>query len=414
MYTLVSARYRKDRRLGRWVEADLSNVNISTLQSSYGDVWLLIAHPSFDDPKYLRVDQVAEMFHSTPTGLTVQEWLTSLGNITLPFTATPPEFKARYVQYAEAWHAGYSFDPVVRGGSYNPSGSRYDKADLIVSHESLSPTQIGGYAMFTVNGLFHMVDYSDQHFIIRDGNKSITRANDNQIGVYSFEDVGRITHIPIKANMVHGQGGDKPLRDGVYITLPDEVDVEGKTFLLVVGGYLQALDRTYSRVGDRTFKIQYNNLMLLERYYDSRDYIDLTSLGLAEYSGNDSLIETEAFQSDATLKAYLTLDQSFIVVVDSPTLFHELIPLDGTGLPNRYLDYELRHLPVVGAYGRMLECHRIQEDGTVVIVTTDNKRHNYSFYKHKWRDFPGVDASRLPHNPFREARAFLRMIGNER
>lgn len=413
MYILVDARYRKNRRNGRWESGDLSAVPVTTLQVTHGDVWLLITYPSLTEPKALRFDTVANWVTQLDSGKTVQQWLTELGNATLPFAAQPPQFTPRLVQYAQAWHAGYSFEPVRRGGGYNPVGSRYDKEDLMVTREDLEPAEIATYGMFTVNGLFHMVDHNTQGAYILGGNRSVVIANDNQIGVHSFKGIGAIQYIPITDDMIKPQSAITPLKDGVYVTIPEAIHSPDKTYLLVLGGYLQALGRTYTQVGIRTYKIELSNMMLLERYYDSVQRMDLSSLGLEQYEDNPTLVETQALLSDTTLRAYMSLDQSFFVAVDAPTFFQELIPLDYAGTPGRFIDFEHRYIPLVGAYGRMLENHRIREDGVSLVAATDNRRYEYDFHQTQWTKKPAVDAGCAPAQPFKRADAYLRLLGVE-
>lgn len=414
MYTLIGARSRRNRRSGRWEEVNLTNVQVLTLQVEYGDVWLFITYPSLEGYRSLRFDEVSDWLTQEDAGRTVPQWLTSLGNRTLPFAEENPGFEPTYVQYTQAWHAGYDFKPVERGGYYNPNGSRYEKEDLLVTRDDLDSMTIGQNALFTVNGFFHPLSYNDEQCYIVGGNKSLVLANDNQIGIYSFKRIGQINYLPITDEMITTQGGFSQLKDGVYVTIPETVDMTDKTLLLVIGGYLQVLSKTYTRVGERSYKIELANLMLLERYYESYNKIDLSSLGLTHYDNNPTLVETDELWADETIRAYLTLEQSFFVIVDAPIFFQELIPLDYVGLPGRYIDFETRHLPVVGAYGKMLENHRIQEEGVSLVAAQRSIQYNYDFYNHQWKDSPAVDGGCYPAFPSVEGQAFLRLMGVEK
>lgn len=414
MYVLTGARYRKNRRNGRWEAGDLTQVPVNRVRNDYGDVWLFITYPSLEAPRALRFDTVMNWITQADAGKTIQQWLTDLGNRTLPFAPTLPTFTPTFVQYAQAWHAGYSFEPVVRGGTFNPVGSRYDKEDLMVTRPDLSSQEIATYGMFTVNGLFHMLDYNPQGAYILSGHRSMVIANDNQVGIYSFRAIGPLTYIPVTEAMVTGQNDTATLKDGIYVTVPESYDLTNKTLLLVLGGYLQVLGRTYTRVGDRTYKIELSNLMLLERYYDSVTRIDLSSLGLEHYDENSSLVEVDALWRDETLRAYMTLEQTFFVAVEAPTFFQELVPLDYAGQPGRYVDQTHRWLPVMGSYGRMLENHRMLEDGVSLVAGTDNWRHEYDFHHARWTRDPAVDDGRYPALPFRRGEAYVRLLGVEK
>lgn len=414
MYELTTAYSRKDRRNGRWEEVDLSDVPIKSLDQTHGDVWLLITYPSFNGTKGLRLDSIQNLLNNATPTVTVSEWLTAVGNTTLPFADSIPSFSEGYVRYTNAWHAGYQIDPISRIGTLEQGGSKWDKQDLLIRRDDIDPEYLARNALFTVNGLFHIAEYGPQGVHLHNGNLSLRHANDNQVGVHSFADVGEVNYVPITDEMITAQHTNAPLHKGVYVTLPESVDMMGKTYLLVLGGYLQALGKTYTRVGERTYRIELPNLMLLERYYDSWDDLDLSSgSGLTEYEHNPSLLGVNELSQDSKIRHYLTLSQSFLVEVNAETFFQELIPLESAKLPGRYYDYEVTHYPVVGAYGRMLEYHPIVEDGVTVLCTSRNVRHRYDFHRRKWQDFAGVDDGRYPAHPFDHTHAFYRIMGTQ-
>jgi hypothetical protein len=413
MYQLVSARYRKDRRAGRWTSADLSTALVTTLTTVYGDVWLYIAYPSLTEPKALRFDKVADMVTNVTPTTTVQQWLTALGNQSLPFEEKVPDTRTRYVTYGHAFHLGYDIQPRPRLGTVQSNLSKFDMEDLNVTHPQFTPEYINDYGLWQVNGLFHNNDYAKDGVRIVDGNTTIRGGNDNQVGVLSFEAVGKIQRIAITPNMVAAQNAEAALKDGVYLTLPPEVDMTNKSVLLVVAGYLHVAGRAYSRVGDRVFKVELQNLMLMERLMQLRPYLEPGLLPLTQYEGNTSLTDVAELHSDACIKALLTLSQTFFVIVDCPTFFHELEPVEYSGLPGRYFNYSKTNAPLMGAYGRALDYHTVQEEAVTVLHTSENLRHHYDANRRKWRTSAAVDNGRYPSNPFRHTHAFLRLMGTE-
>ncbi len=415
MYSLHSAHVRVDRRNDRWEKKDLANTTLLSLRNDYDEIWLFIDHYSFDAPRALYFGDVIQQTYDDPNELTLTEWLSQVGNQTLPFRATVPRLDPSYVKYAHAWQLGYTFTPVGDPGTVQQGGSRFDKTDLKVYKEGMDNDFVGKHAIFSVNGFHHITDYGPDGVFVVGGNHSLRHANDNQIGLLSFEDIGEIKCVPITDDMVTGNQGDVPLRKGAYVTIPDHIDIENKTTLLVLGGYLQVLGKTYTRVSDRTYRIQLEQLNLLERYYDSRPYLDFSSLGLDVNDDNPTMVSIDEFFQDDTLRAYLTLPQSFLIVVDADSFFQELEPLERSGLPGRYYAHTDYHpYPVVGAYGRTLEYHTLQEDGTLVLATVRNQRHNYDFYRQPWMTNERVDSGRYPEWPHQEGEAYTRLIGVEK
>lgn len=408
MYTLTRAMCRKDRRQGRWVECDLTDEPINTLIATHGDVWLFIDWGAPEGEYALDIDSVRNMISVVKPGVTVSEWLENLGNETLPFEENLPTFNTHYVRYIHAWTGGYEIIPISRNGTIAQDVSAYSQDDLLIRRPTVDHEYLATNALFTVNGLFHRASEGVEGVHIIDGNRSLRRANENQVGVYSFSEVGEVDSIPITEEMVHSYASAQPLRRGAYLRIPDDVELENKTVLLVIGGYLQVLGDTYQRVGERHYRVHINKLHMRERYYDSCKDIDLSSLGLTEYDHNDSLLSKDALTSDQALRAYLTLPQSFFVVVDAPSFFQDLEALEETGLPNRYLDHAFDYAPVMGTYGRMLEYHAISENGVHVLATNTNVRHSYDFHH---RPAGNYDDGRYPYKPFVYAPAWKRILG---
>lgn len=414
MYTLVRARYRADRRKGRWQEADLSNAIVTTLSTTYGDVILYVSYggTGTQQLKALKFDNVTTWMNGVDPTFTVTQWLTSIGNKTLPFEAKLPDETERLVRYAQAWHAGYIAQPKGRDLHINSTASKFVKEDLILTHPTHSYADYDKYCLTTVNGYFHITDWTVDGIRVLDGNKSVRRANNNQIGVYSFETIGAIQKVPITASMIKPQRAGAPLNDASYISMPNNINIENKTVLLVIGGYLQVLGKVYKPVGDRTWRIEVGASMFLDRYIQSVKELDLDHLGLTIDLKNPTLMSLEQMRSDEVVLKYLTMTQSFFVVVDTPSFFQDYEPIEWLRLPGRFIDASGDNLPLVGAYGRMLDYHTIHEVDTFVYAGTDNIRHDYDANHRRWQSSAIVDGGRNPAHPFTHDEAFFRVLGS--
>lgn len=424
MYQLVRSRYRLDRRAGRWLEADLSNALISTLSTVYGDVYLYVEYPGPGEPivKALHWINVGNLILGLSPNMTVQEWLTSVGNKTLPFDKDLPNDKVRYVKYAQAWHCGYNIRPVGRKTHVDYTISKFEKEDLLLTHPNFTPEFIRNNSMTTVNGYFHLTDWTTEGVRIYDGNKTIRKCNDNQIGQYSFEAIGELQYVPITDEMISkGEGTD--LWDGTYLTLPSDVDIENKTVLFVSGGFLNVLSNVYERTAERTWRIHFGRMMFLDRIIRSIQDLDLSSMELEFDPEDPTLINVDKLKSDTAVRAYLKLSQTFFVVVDSISFFQYFEPLTSLRAPGRFIDVRKERYPLVGAYGKMLDYHNIKEPGMrnpdipiqqqYVYCATDNVRFNYDANRVDWSNKKQVDGGCYPAHPKRNETAYYRMLGVE-
>lgn len=413
MYQLVRARYRKDRRAGRWLEADLKNALVSTLSTVYGEVMLYITYPGLPGQKALRFDNTLNFRRAITPTMTVQEWLDSLGNTTLPWEVKLPNETVRLAEYGQAWHMGYDIQVKGRNANIQNNLSAYVQEDLILTHPKFTPQYIDDYCLFDVNGFIHLSDYGTDGVRIVDGNRTIRQSNDNQVGLISFENIGKIKKVPITAAMIDKQNANSTLWQAAYVTLPSNIDFTNKTVLLVLGGYLHPFSKSYVRVSDRTWRIELQNILFLERYIESVKGMNMDALGMTDDPENRTLFSVEEMRRDSAMMGYLTMSQSFFVIIDAPSMFHEVEPLEYAGFPGRYLNRDGRQLPVVGAYGRTLDYHVIHEHGYYVYVTTNNFRFDYTANFGNWTKDKLVNGGRYPYTPQRPAQAYLRILGTD-
>lgn len=413
MYQLVRARHRTKRQSGRWVEADLSQAQVATLATVYGDVMLYVRYPGLDGVKAVRFDNTYDLRQSIAPTVTVQEWLTSIGNTTLPWEPTLPNETIRLVEYAQAWHTGYEIQPRAREGDVQSNQSVHEMDDLILTHSKFDNEYIDSHCLFTVNGFVHLSDWGTDGVRIINGNKTIRKSNDNQIGVLSFENIGKIRKVPFTPEMLAKQNEDSSYYRATYVTLPEDIDLEGKSVLLVLGGYLQVLGDTYFQSGTRTWRVELGNILFLERYLESVQSMDMTSLGLKDDPDNRTLFSVAEMRGDEAMYNYLLLEQSFMVIVDAPHLFHEFEPIESLQLPGRYVNRTGAQLPLVGAYGRCLDYHTIEEHGMWVYCGSNNYRINYVANTSNWLAKPLVNGGKYPAFPKKLADAYIRILGTE-
>ncbi|MNC19903.1 hypothetical protein D3C75_678430 [compost metagenome] len=151
--------------------------------------------------------------------------------------------------------------------------------------------------------------------------------------------------------------------------------------------------------------------MFLDRYIQSVKELDLDMLGLTIDPKNPTLMSLEQMRSDEVVMKYLTMSQSFFVVVDTPSFFQDFEPIEWLRLPGRFIDSTGDNLPLVGAYGRMLDYHTIHEVDTFVYAGTNNMRYDYDANHTNWQTKAIVDGGRNPAHPYTHDEAFFRVLG---
>lgn len=409
-YQLVSAKARPRGLGAEWVDVDLSATTIGAILSTYVNVWLTLSHPAVAVPLYLDIRTVRDVIAARYHRYTVPQWLSSIDNDSLPTTQLPPSFNLRNVLYSDAWRAGYDIQPTDIHRSHTAELPNSERRDLLMTKEGVDFEVNWRYCMVTVNGFFHRVGGSPDGMHVLEGAHSGRVANDNQVGVHSFREVGQLQYVPITPSMIYKTEASQRMADYAYIQLPE--GAENKTVLLVLGGYLHVMDSAYKLIGPRTLRVDFSNLELLARIYDSERYLDLTSLPLTRDPNSPDHYAVSELYSDQFLTAYLCLPQSFIVLVDTDQFFVRRKPVPCAGLPGRYeVPAGSERFPLFGSLGRAYDYAIFPDWGTNVLACHDNQDRNYTFRTTNWRDSQSISGKVDTYRGWEYAEAYFLQMG---
>ncbi|QVD49379.1 hypothetical protein LUCX_309 [Xanthomonas phage vB_XciM_LucasX] len=409
-YQLVEARARSKDLSAEWAVVDVTNITIGTLFTTYSNVWLTLSHTALDHNVYLELNSIREALAASYSSLTLAQWLTQNGNGTLPTQNTAPKLGLKLVKYSDAWRAGYDIKPINRFRSDDSQLAVGDKHDLLMSKTGVDFMVYHRYAMVSVNGFFHRVAGSTTGLQVIEGNRSGRLANDNQIGIHSFREVGRLEYLPITPSMIFKTVEDQGYKTRAYLQLP--AAASDKIALLVLGGYLHVLDEVYTRTGPTTLCINFNKLAWPERYFDSRRFIDLQSLPLTLDPDNPTHVAVEDLYSDAVLQAYMTLPQSFVVLVNAKDFFARKRPTVNIKLPGRFeVPTTTERLPMFGAWGKVYDYAIFPDWGTHVLACSENQKQNYLFRTTKWQGDRAISAVLDAYRPWDWSDAYMLEMG---
>lgn len=408
-YSYVRAIAKPKGRMGRWQNVDLSTMPLYQIYETYAAVYLVLTNPYEEGEVALDLDAVRDSV--SLDSRTIRLWLNSLGNKSLPTTDTIPQIVVRTTRYRDAWLANYDVKLVPRLANADADLPNSEKDDVLLTRAGTDYNTFYKHCLVSVNGLFHQTRYSVNGVYVTNAGKSGRIANRNNIGILSFLDVGELKFVPITTDMIYRPFEGNKLGNAAYINLKQST--ENKTVLLVLGGYLHVLDQNYQIVGDGLIKIDFNNLPLTQRFFESKHLIDLSSLPLTQSKVNPDLVSLEELYSDAVIERYLTLSQSFFVVVDAPELFVERYQLERTSLPGRYISHQEPRYHLELDLGRVGDYWVKTEDGQYVVAVDSNQVHRYQYETTGWQEAHAIDPSREPSHPWDYSRGFFVEIGRD-
>lgn len=408
MYQLISAIGKPLNGDGRWKSIAIGNVAISVLFSTYSRIIATLSNQFLTAPVALDLVTIRPEFGGE--SITFNAFLIQNGNATLETLAKPPVLNPRYAKYADAFHVGYKVAPMHLGSAPDAQYTLAEKTSLHLTRPDTDYSLFQQSCLVNVNGFFHLVDTDTHGIYVKDGMRSAFQSGQNQLGILSFRNIGVLKTIPIKPAMVYKQNDRQFYKDRCFVNLG--IDVSNKTVLLVLGGYLHVLDRkTFFRVSNSAFCIDIGNYPLLDHFYESKRYLDFTSLALETTTRNSEQIDIDNFYSDAAILAYLTLSQSFFVVIDNPNVFVNKVPVHKTKLPNMFISHVKPEYPLIVGAGKLGNYWYSAEDGQYSLTCVDSLR--------KHRLYDTVDAAKqysvsdscVPGNPVVQSDAFFLEIG---
>lgn len=410
MYTYISAIAKLNKRNSRWLVEDLQNVTFGELFSQYREVIFELNHTHIAGSISLNLKDIQTA--TLDLSMTIVQFLESVGNQVLPTTEGRPTINIRTVHYKDAIDAGYNV-LATKIGTHHEIDWPLDVArDLLLSKGGINYDFMYKHCLVTVNGLLHRTSQSVNGLYVVDGAYSRTVANDTLVGLISFADVAELSFINLHETMLFRPVNDSKHYNKAYLNVGQSL--EGKTVLLSLGGYLHVLDEAYRVIGDNVVVIDFNNLPLLERYYESSELIDLSSLDFTKALSNpDQRVVNEIIESESFIKKYLNLPQSFLIVVDAPSLYCVKHLLERTPAPGSFTTELLPKWPIRSLNGRLPEYTVRRDNEKFILRIVNDIIPNYQFNTTDWQDEESVSSSRLPFKPFIRDRAFMLEIGRD-
>jgi hypothetical protein len=408
MYQLTRALAKTLSDRGRWVEVEIGDKSFVEIYATYFAVKAILTNDFIDHEVCLDLADVRSA--NIVNGASLNQWLLSISNATLPTTDQIPIIKERFARYSDATRAKYKITPA--SPNINPGSPTLpsERTALYVSKEGLDFNLFKKHCLVSVNGFYHFADTGANGSLIVDGGKTMRRSNQAVMGILSFQDIGEIHTIPIRPSMVYKQSDEQKYNHRVNVDVGE--DISQKTIILILGGYMHLLDhKTFYRVGERTIAIDFENLHFFERYHESMKYMDLSALPIQRTDLNPTQIGVEDFLSDENIMAYMTLSQSFVVVLDTPDIYTDKVHLRPAPFPNSLISYSDPIYPLFNGLGKTAEYWTTYEDKQWSLTVIDNWQHKRVYNTVDPYVQQSFGDSRRPYDPVSISDAYMLKIG---
>lgn len=378
MYTLVTSVLKRRNDNTPWSEVNLNNVKVSEFLNDYISGYVVLTNRSL--PGEHIVDYMSFLTGRLPLplfDLTFPVWLNLINNRVLP-TIKEPEFAFGEVWFSEVHKAGWE---VQRAHPISPSNDNFTQADLtdgLLIKPSVSMEVYGEYILATQNGLLHYSYPTDRGLKVRDLTKSYYSSKKNSVGVLSFTDVGKIKQIPItEQNLIPVRPDDNMLRE-FYVDA--DMDLTGKTVWASIGGYLHTdINEVYS-VNNETGLVGFDlkKIDIPRRVAHSSQLIDLSSLGIFLPDWSPTLFNLNELKTREVMQKYLTLTQSFLIVIDTQDIEVTKEELEFTGVVGVYKSPKRRNFAVTNQYGlfQYYASGKLDDEQMAVLVPPDLMSYN--------------------------------------
>ena len=334
MYQFVEATLLPRKHGSTWTSVNIGPMLMSTLYSDFVEGIITLTNPSMSGELYVALSDIRTS-NLPYYNVTFNAWLGTLGNLALPGTYHNPEFTVKYANFSNAWQSGFTLQkvhPIFDDVQVNTT----ELTDLYATKPNV-PNVPQKYVVSIVNGLMHLSVPFKTGIKIKDGAKTVDISGDNRVGFLSFYKIAEVQQFGITPDMIYAapnSNGD--LQYGVYLDL--NMDLTDKTLMFSFGGYLYANYSTFKIISrEQGIVIVYPyRLEIAKRILDSKDLIDLSSLQLSTNPNSPESISLTECTTPEVISRYITLPQSFAIVIDHPNVVGNRIPLGQTTQPGHY------------------------------------------------------------------------------
>lgn len=409
MYTFKKAVVLGRSSGAQWLEVDISRSLVVDIYRRYVEIFVALTYDGATADVIVDFGKLRSTYDEF-TG-TLGALIAALGNTTLPLVSSLPDTTVKYVRYRDARQVLYklSYADHTRASSVGVPEAQLPDLEITKDIENVDISKLHTHCLLTVAGFVHG-SYSDGTRTWIKGGGTTARKNLDHAtcGILNFSDIGSLTRYSFTDDRIFGLVDDTDLKSRIYLKLPTYANTTNKSPILVLGGYLVLpAEGVFWEVSSGIYALDMRRLPYFERLMESIGRMDLSSLPLDESTTSPGTYSTESCWSDATLRAYLKLSQTFLVLVDTPEIAYNYHSIQTNGVAGVFLSYQEPRSPMVAGYGKLIDYWCTPDDGIWCCSTTDGYYKNFLFQYSNFNQLKVINDRLHPEEPYRVASAHL-------
>lgn len=351
MYNYVACISQTKGSRPRLVNDDISAMQVADVVRMYTENRVIVSNTFLTKNVCLRLqDYYAELVAFSGT---INQWFATLGSRSLTTTDTLPNLTERHAKFSNLNTWWFNQKPTLVRSHPSTDFTFADAEDLLITKKGVDYPALFATSLFTVNGYLHRSVLSDDGIYILDACRDAWHANEVNTGALTFNNLSTLSIHPISEADIYPPDQYTSLKEQMLLKLP--FNAKGKSVALVVGGILYWQNDLLTLISDTTANFLTGRVDWVERFFYDRDYLSLTGIPAQINPDEPNLMTKEVLESDAFIKAWLLLSQSFWVVFDNPTLYLEMVPLERHTWPGLFTVPTDEPVPVVLNNGVMAE-----------------------------------------------------------
>lgn len=409
MYTYVRSLVLNRAANAQWEEAQLATTKLFDIYNQFSKIIHVVTHPSYQTELYIDFTSLRSQILNLEVLLSA--WFTSIADTALPLLDHLPTSRINYIQYMDANQAGYvaQLDKIGVNVPENYPKSALPDISLTRPLTDTDCSLLHTKGLVTINGYLHLTDTDGSKLYVKDAGKSLNASGLNNVGIISFAKLADIKKILCSNNMISGET-NRPLYETLDIKLPELIG--NRSFMLSLGGYLITAQAGLCwQVGDDIIRLNLALYPFIHRFIESRRYLDLSSLGMTIDLNDPGAFNPQELISDTVIRKYMTLSQTFVILINSPNLFTRKLYIEHMGVPGLFTTQQEPMYPLITGYGKLSDYWKREEDGYWAVSIVDGPINNYILDYRSMDDLEVLNDSRLPGRTYDRTQGFLLEIG---